>query len=72
MTPGLVALLAAAVLFTASLIGIVAVKLRTRAWSVGHWQNTRRVNAVIARIGLIGSLSATSVLALGLALLTNG
>ncbi len=72
MTPGLVALLAAAVLFTASLLGIVTVKLRTRAWSVGHWQNTRRVNTVIARIGLIGSLSATSVFALGLALLTNG
>jgi hypothetical protein len=72
MTPGSVALLAAAALLAASLLGIVTVKLRTRAWSAGHWQNTRRVNTTIARIGLVGSLSGASVLVLGLALLAQG
>jgi hypothetical protein len=72
MAPGSVALFAAAVLMTASLLGIVTVKVRTRAWSAGHWQNTRRVNATLARIGLVGALTGASVLALGLALLANG
>lgn len=72
MAPGSVALLAAAVLLTASLLGIVTVKVRTRAWSAGHWQNTRRVNTTIARIGLVGALAGASVLTLGLALLANG
>jgi hypothetical protein len=72
MTPGSVALLAAAALLAASLLGIVTVKLRTRAWSAGHWQNTRRVNTTVARIGLVGSLSGASVLVLGLALLAQG
>jgi hypothetical protein len=72
MAPGSVALLTSAALFAAALIGIVTVKVRTRAWSAGHWQNTRRVNSAIARIGLVGSLAALAVLALGFALLANG
>lgn len=72
MAPGSVALLTSAALFAAALIGIVTVKVRTRAWSAGHWQNTRRVNTAIARIGLVGSLAGLAVLALGFALLANG
>jgi hypothetical protein len=72
MAPASVALVTAAVLLTASLLGIVAVKVCTRAWSAGHWQNTRRVNTLIARIGLVGALAGASVLTLGFALLANG
>jgi len=69
MTPGSLALLTSAALFAVSLLGIVTVKVRTRAWSAGHWQNTRRVNGAVGRIGLVGSLAGVAVLALGLALI---